>query len=70
VVSQKLFGLGQQIVHIAKNLELWIISQVFLQVTVAAIHGAIAGKVDDKIITANLTVAAWTLFEKFSFVSR
>ena len=68
--AQKLVSLSQQIVHVAKHFEFRIVGQVFLQVTIATVHRAVAGKVNDEIIAANLTLAARTLLEKFSFVSR
>jgi hypothetical protein len=63
-------GLFQQILHIAKHLKGRVVRQVILKVTVTAIHGAIAGKVDNKIIAAYGSVAAGTLLEKLSPMAR
>src|SRR5258705_8793058 len=39
---------------------------MFLQVTIAAIHRTVASEIDHEVITADLAVAAGTLFEKLA----
>jgi hypothetical protein len=39
-----------------------------LEVTITAIHRTIAGKIDDKIIAADLAFTTRTFFEKIAFV--
>jgi len=59
-------GFADQIINVAKNLQGGILREVFLQVAVTAIHRTVARKIDDEIVTANLTVAAGAFFEKLA----
>ena len=62
-------GLVEEVIHIAKNLERRIVSQVLLEVTVAALHRAVAGKIDHKIVAAYLSLAAGTFLQEIPFVT-
>src|SRR5215470_7199611 len=48
MLAQQFFSFLKKIVDVAENLERRIVSQVFLQVTVTAIHRAVAREVNDK----------------------
>ena len=62
-------GLLDQVIHVAENFQRGIVDQIFLEVAIAALHRAIARKVDDKIVAAHLSLAAGTFLQKISLVA-
>jgi hypothetical protein len=66
VFGQQFISLAQQIAGVAIHFQGWIAAQVVLQVAVAAIHGAVAGEVDDKVVAANLAVATGAFLQKLA----
>src|SRR3954468_16840398 len=57
MLGEQFICLRKEIIHITKNFESGILRKIVLQITVAAVHRAVAGEVDDEVITANLSVA-------------
>jgi hypothetical protein len=62
VAAKKNISLSNKVIHIAKDFEYRILSQVLLEITVAALHRAVAGKINYKIVAAHLPLASRTLF--------
>ena len=67
-LRQRSIGLVDQIADVAEHFERGVVRQIFLQITIAAIHRAVAGEIDDEIIAAHLAVAARTFLEELALV--